>query len=320
VESVDPSPIRKKKRMKKVNYQIINVFEGKNLINDVVQTLPAYLTFSFVIDALYHIILTSPDGKKAGELTGYSHPGFVNQWRIPLIKEGKWSVTIDYKGDLSSYQEVISLQVPLTLFEVTCEDEDEDEYLKEVSCSLPSKDEIQYVDVSSRLKELDAHWLNVNPELKLWHYIHDDTSTSRLKEERFLPILVVHGFNSDYTTWNWMVRYLWVEGFRNIFDVNLFDDALGVKENAEKIHNVINEILEMCNQKNLYFIRHSLGGLIDRYFVKKIDPLKIKLMISIASPHLCGLNRLFCSRCHLSLVNENIHSNMYRYINQSNVK
>ena len=231
--------------------------------------------------------------QKAGELSGYSHMGAVNHWRIPLITEGKWSIVIDYQGDLSSDQEIISLQVPLKLFEVTCEDEEEEDYLHEISCSLPSKDEIQYVDVSSRLKELDAHWLEVNPELKLWRYIHDDTSVSRLKEERFLPILLVHGFNSDYTTWNWMVRYLWAEGFRHIFGVNLYDDALGVKENSEKIHDVINEILEICNQKNLYFIGHSLGGLIGRYYIKKIDPLKIKLMISIASPHLCGLNRLY---------------------------
>ena len=134
--------------MEKINFQIINVFEGNNLINDVIQTLPAYLSFSFIIDAQYQITLTSPDGKKQGELSGYSHPGTVNHWRIPLVKEGKWSLAISYKGDLSSQHEVISLQVPIELFEVFSEEEEEeDDYLKEISCSLPSQDEIQYVDV-----------------------------------------------------------------------------------------------------------------------------------------------------------------------------
>ena len=123
--------------MKKLNYQIINAFEGENLVNNVVQTLPAYLEFSFIIDAHYQISLTSPDNKKAGELSGYSHLGSVNHWRIPLVTEGEWSIIIDYQGDLSSDQEVLSLQVPSRLFEVTCEDEEEEDYLHEISCSLP---------------------------------------------------------------------------------------------------------------------------------------------------------------------------------------
>ena len=280
--------------MKNFDYKVINALEAINLSNRVLQSLPAYLSLVFHAQGSYSIKIDPPDGHNTNEIRGEASSGYHLHWRIPIYESpGIWTLTIQFKHNKSKQPEIeyLLIDVPSSLFKYSVEDgEEEDLYLKELAKSMPTKDEIKYVDVTSRLKELDAHWLNLNPKLKLWRYIHDDTER-KLDKERFLPILLVHGFHSSYTTWNWIVRYLWADGFRNIFAVNLYDDALGVEKNTEKIQEVIEEVLDLTKTKSLCFFGHSLGGFIGRYYVKKFDPTKVKLLVTMASPHMCGLNR-----------------------------
>ncbi|MFX1546665.1 MAG: esterase/lipase family protein [Promethearchaeota archaeon] len=282
--------------MNEIEYQIIDVYDCNNLKEGVLQNLPAYLRVSFNIerDTKYTFIVESPSGDITGNISGDARPGFNHHWRIPNLEQaGNWKIKIilHFDSPREAIQKTIAIQVPSELFEDRFEDEDseEDDYLAELS--MPTQDEIQYVDVTSRLAELDAHWLQIEPKLKIWRYIYQDTE-SKLEKERFVPFLLVHGFHSHYSTWNWMVRYLWADGFRNIFAMALYDDSLGVETNTHHLEKVIDEILELTNSKDIYLIGHSLGGLIGRFFVKTFDPKKIKLLITIGSPHICGLSRL----------------------------
>ena len=281
--------------MNAFNCRIIDVYDGDNLINGVLQHLPAYLTISSNTDTHYTIIAESPSGEITGEKSDRLRPGLTHQWRIPIYEQpGDWKIKILLKNSnpVSLSQESFSIQVPSELFEYSSGEYDsvDEDYFSEVN--LPTIEEIQYVDVTSRLVELDAHWCQIDPELKLWRYIHEDTH-SKLKEGRFSPILCVHGFNSNYTTWNWMVRYFWADGFRHIFAMDLYDDRMGVEKNAKKLEEVIDEILHLTNHESLYLIGHSLGGLIARYFIKKLNPSKVKLLVTAGAPHICGLGRLW---------------------------
>lgn len=282
--------------MKEIEYEIIDVYDSNNLKGGVLQNLPAYLTVSFNIEreTKYTFIAESPQGEITGNISGKAQPGFNHHWRIPILEQpGDWKIEIHLHFDkpVGMIREVASIHVPSNLFDYRLDEEESsgDDYLKDLS--VPTQDEIQYVDVTSRLAELDAHWLQIDPELKIWRYIYQDVE-SKLKEERFYPILLIHGFHSHYSTWNWMVRYLWADGFRNIFAMALYDDALGVETNTHHLENVIYEILDLTNSEALYLIGHSLGGLIGRFFVKTFDPKKVKLLVTIGSPHLCGLSRL----------------------------
>lgn len=282
--------------MKDFEYQVIDAFEGNNVIKGHLQRLPAYLTLSTLeIEASYIIDFISPEGKTVTNLTGNTRLGANYHWRIPIIEPGEWKIHLQLKEKetMKLLKDNISLKVQTKLFEFSTVDEDYDnEYIAELATTLPSKGEIQDVDIYSRYIELNAHWLLFDTDLKLRRYIYQDTE-SKLKQGRFIPIILVHGFNSDYTTWNWLVRYLWADGFRNIFAVDLFDDRLGIEKNAEKLLEAIDEILRVSNHKSLYFIGHSLGGLVGRYIVKQFDPKKIKLLTTIGSPHICGLSKIW---------------------------
>ncbi|UCE13975.1 MAG: hypothetical protein JSV04_02065 [Candidatus Heimdallarchaeota archaeon] len=277
------------------DYRITDVYEADNLIEGELQNLPSYLTIQFNVEAEYTII-SSLGGDITGDINGNARPGLKLQWRIPILEQGDLKIEIRLHNKSGRLiQEVIPMCVPVELFESSLqtdeESSEEENYYAELN--LPTKEEIKHVDVTSRLAELDAHWLQIDPELKIWRYIHQDTE-SRLKEGRFVPVLLVHGFNSDYSTWNWLVRYLWSDlGFRNIFGVALYDDRLGVEKNAVHMDKVIDEVLGISNHESLIFLGHSLGGLIGRYFVKKMNPKKIKLLITLGSPHICGLSKLW---------------------------
>ncbi len=282
--------------MKEVEYEIIDVYESDNLKEGVLQNLPAYLTVSFNIEreTKYTFIAESPQGEITGNISGKAQPGFNHHWRIPILEQpGDWKVEIHLHFDkpVEMIREVVSIHIPSNLFDYRLDEEESsiDDYLKDLI--VPTQDEIQYVDVTSRLAELDAHWLQIDPELKIWRYIYQDVE-SKLKEERFFPILLIHGFHSHYSTWNWMVRYLWADGFRNIFAMALYDDTLGVEQNTHHLKNVIDEILDLTSYEELCLIGHSLGGLMGRFFVKSFDPKKVKLLVTIGSPHLCGLSLL----------------------------
>ncbi|MFX0123975.1 MAG: esterase/lipase family protein [Candidatus Hodarchaeota archaeon] len=282
--------------MNEIECQIVDVYDNNNLKGGVLQNLPAYLIVAFNIEreSVYTFMTQSPLGEITGNISGKAQPGFYHHWRIPILEQpGDWKVEIHLHFDkpVGMIRESISIHVPSNIFEYQLDEEVswDKGYLKDLS--VPTQDEIQYVDVTSRFAELDAHWLQIDPELKIWRYIHQDVE-SKLKEERFFPILLIHGFHSHYSTWNWMVRYLWADGFRNIFAMALYDDTLGVETNTHHLENVIYEILHLTNHEALYIIGHSLGGLIGRFFVKTFDPRKVKLLVTIGSPHLCGLSRL----------------------------
>ncbi|UCE13411.1 MAG: alpha/beta hydrolase [Candidatus Heimdallarchaeota archaeon] len=281
--------------MSEIEYQILDIYEGNNLKNGVLQNIPAYLTVSFTRETNYEFIAKAPNDEITGNMSGLAHPGFNHHWRIPLLEQpGNWEIEIKLHSERSGekIQEKISVNIPAKLFEYRSVDADlgEEDYITELS--MPKQEEIQYVDVTSKLVELDAHWLQIDPELKIYRYIYQDIE-SKLKEERFVPILLIHGFNSNYSTWNWLVRYLWADGFRNIFAMALFDDRQGVDKNTQHLEKVIDAVLDLVfPHESLYLIGHSLGGLVGRHFVKTFDPKKIKLLVTIGSPHLCGLSRI----------------------------
>ncbi|MHA2226969.1 MAG: esterase/lipase family protein [Candidatus Hodarchaeales archaeon] len=280
-----------------IDYQIIDAFNQSNLAKGILKRLPAYLSVSFNVERKteYSFSAESPQGQLTGKTKGFAFPGCQHQWRIPIVYPGTWNVII-YLFQEKPIQRILTFQVPVQLFDFKAKGgtTDIDDYLAELTHLLPSKDEIQYVDTTSRFLELSAHWLQLNPELKLWRYIFQISEKDKLSEQRrFGPILMVHGFNSDFTTWNWLVRYFWGDGFRNLFAVDLYDDRLGVEKNAKYLEQAIDEILAFTNFDSICLIGHSLGGLIGRYFVKKVNPKKINILITAGAPHMCGLSRLW---------------------------
>jgi hypothetical protein len=149
--------------------------------------------------------------------------------------------------------------------------------------------------------EFEAYWMLLFPELNLYRFVHHDEEIEDIyevdEEELYRPILLIHGFHSDHLTWNWMVQQLWIDGFRNVFAMKMHSYMIGLDALSEQLEDVINKILMMLpNFKFIHIIGHSMGGMIARYYLKKIgraDP-KVRLLVTLGSP-LRGLFRWFKS-------------------------
>lgn len=161
--------------MSEIIYQILDIYESNNLQNGVLQNIPAFLMVSIEKKANYTFIARSPNGDIAGNITGVAQPGFNHHWRIPILEQpGEWKIEINLLFEESGerIQELISICIPSKLFDYQSVDQDsrEDDYLSELN--MPTQEEIQYVDVTSKLVELDAHWLQIEPKLQIFRYIY----------------------------------------------------------------------------------------------------------------------------------------------------
>jgi uncharacterized alpha/beta hydrolase family protein len=155
---------------------------------------------------------------------------------------------------------------------------------------MPDPGEIKDVDSKTRLVELDAHWLKISQKLNLWRYVANVATHSRRHKnlEHFRPILLIHGYKSSHVTWNHMVSKLWIDGFHNIFAMELYDYQKGLKVNCNYLTKIFDEILVdlLPEFKQLDIIGHSMGGIIGRYYLKFFDTKnRIRALFTMGSAH-----------------------------------
>ncbi|UCG04314.1 MAG: hypothetical protein JSW11_10075 [Candidatus Heimdallarchaeota archaeon] len=126
---------------------------------------------------------------------------------------------------------------------------------------------------TERLKELDHFWILMDhcKHLNLFRfsYLSDDETGEFIPtgEARFNePILMIHGYGSSHTIFNWFARELWYFGFRKLFAIDNEQAELDVV--CERLAQTINEIKQITNAHRISLITHSTGGIIARYFTK----------------------------------------------------
>ena len=159
----------------------------------------------------------------------------------------------------------------------------------------PIIDDVKDIEPGSRVPELDAHWILVDDNLKLWRFVYQLPEKEPLNEkDRFHPILLIHGYRSSHVTWNYMVQRLWQSGFRNIFGMELFDYKIGLDKNSQHLDDVINEIFDLVSgYSTIDLIGHSMGGIVARYFAKTFnDRDKIRFVATLGAAH-TGLSGSF---------------------------
>ncbi len=139
----------------------------------------------------------------------------------------------------------------------------------------------------------DPYWIELIPKFNLYRFLEiDEFNLKRTTSQKLLyykPIILVNGYNSSYLTWNYLAQRLWINGFRNIFALNLQKFTRSREDFLELIDDVINTILSVVNSFNsVSIIGHSIGGILTRYYAKLNEfhnIRKISLLITIASPY-----------------------------------
>ena len=157
---------------------------------------------------------------------------------------------------------------------------------------LPNLEIVETQDDTSLYPDLDAYWFLLDPQRKIYRFIYHDQIIEEDEKidytERFRPILLIHGFNSSFTTWNWMVQRLWADGFRNIFAMKIFSYTTGLPRLFEQLTHAIDQILSLLpNYDFLTIIGHSMGGMVSRYYLKQEseEDCKVRLCVTLGAPH-----------------------------------
>ena len=139
----------------------------------------------------------------------------------------------------------------------------------------------------------ESAWVEINPSLKLYRFSSDVPKSEYEKEydlsdfERFRPILLMHGYQSNPLSWNWLVLKLWEDGFRQIYALEMADYRKGFDYNMVQLSSVVNFILYFqTNYKKIDIIAHSMGGIVARKYLKmKKGANYVRLFLSMGSPY-----------------------------------
>jgi triacylglycerol lipase len=111
----------------------------------------------------------------------------------------------------------------------------------------------------------------------LVHYAVDAAAT---------PILFVHGIVDNHSIFALMERTLRRRGF---CDLSWFDYGLltsDVRRAAGDLATAIGRLTEESGYERIHVIGHSLGGLIARYYVQRMDGHeRVRTLITLGTPH-----------------------------------
>src|SRR5919202_4566431 len=101
------------------------------------------------------------------------------------------------------------------------------------------------------------------------------------------PILFVHGWNSNSSTWNTMVSRFQADGW-TASELNnwSYDWHQSNATTAAQIQTKVDGILAATGAAKVDIITHSMGGLSSRYYVKNLGgDAKIDEWVSLGGPN-----------------------------------
>ncbi|MHA2295878.1 MAG: esterase/lipase family protein [Candidatus Hodarchaeales archaeon] len=168
-------------------------------------------------------------------------------------------------------------------------------------------DDLRDVATVYRLKEIDSSWTLINSDLKLWRYFAEVPEENYEIDDlsRFRPLLLVHGYQSNHTTWNWMANKLWADGFRIIYAFEMDDYKKGFNHNVTHLASVVDYIREIEPIfKEIDILGHSMGGALSKQFIKLLGgSSKVRLFIGLGAP-LTGVYRFWKVLASLDLAEQ----------------
>ncbi|SRR5579885_2324396 len=104
------------------------------------------------------------------------------------------------------------------------------------------------------------------------------------------PVLLLYGFGATRRVFSILERRLRKDGFC-VFSFNLggvFDtfNTHCIEEKAQLVHDKVERLCQKFNLKRISIIGHSKGGLIGRYYIKKLGGAhRVKALITMGTPH-----------------------------------
>jgi triacylglycerol esterase/lipase EstA (alpha/beta hydrolase family) len=104
------------------------------------------------------------------------------------------------------------------------------------------------------------------------------------------PVLLLYGFGATRRVFSILERRLRKDGF-GVFSFNLggmFDtfNTRCIEEMAQLVHDKVERLCQRYDLKKISVIGHSKGGLIGRYYVKRLGGShRVRTLITLGTPH-----------------------------------
>ncbi len=102
------------------------------------------------------------------------------------------------------------------------------------------------------------------------------------------PVLLVHGYGMNSTSWVWFGRYLRRLGLGPLYTTTYFS-LLSVERSAARLGQMIERVRQKEGGAQIDIIAHSLGGLVSRYYLETLaagpGPKAVANLVTIGTPH-----------------------------------
>lgn len=99
------------------------------------------------------------------------------------------------------------------------------------------------------------------------------------------PVLLVHGFLANKSNWWFVERELRTAGFGEIHAMNYSPRGADVDRLAEVCVLRAHEVMAATGADRIHLVGHSLGGMVIRKAVQKLDLVEAASVVTVATPH-----------------------------------
>ncbi|MFD3700391.1 esterase/lipase family protein [Streptomyces sp. NPDC058646] len=105
--------------------------------------------------------------------------------------------------------------------------------------------------------------------------------------DRLDPVVFVHGWNSDGSTWQTMADRFRADGWpAGHLDQWTYSATQSNATTAEQLADEINRVLDATGATKVDVVTHSMGALSSRYYLKNLDGAsKVDAWVSLAGPN-----------------------------------
>ncbi|MET4926845.1 alpha/beta fold hydrolase [Streptomyces sp. PSRA5] len=100
------------------------------------------------------------------------------------------------------------------------------------------------------------------------------------------PVLLLHGFVDNRSVFVLLRRSLARHGWRHLESLNFSPLTSDIRLAAEVLGRHIEEVCARTGHREVDIVGHSLGGLIARYYVQRLDgDVRVRTLVTMGTPH-----------------------------------
>ncbi len=99
------------------------------------------------------------------------------------------------------------------------------------------------------------------------------------------PVLMIHGYFQNASNYWLMKTCLRRDGWSHLYTLTLSPPWSSITVLSQQVKTKIDEIMDKTGAKRVDIVAHSMGGLVSRYYIKKLMGDKnVSRLITLASP------------------------------------